>query len=110
MRTVFEFLAVDKDFKSEKWHEKRNVGITPKSKIVDRMVKRIIFDNRMGLKFKFFMENHMSPVWKFVGKMLYREGYPPMKQKTRRALLEYYRPYNREVEKLLNRSLEWWYR
>ncbi len=109
MREVFEFLGVDPDFRSEKWHEKHNVGITPKSDLADRLVKKIIFDNRAGLKFKFFMENHMSPVWKFFGRLLYREGYPPMKAKIRKKLIEYYAPYSRQVEALLNRSLEWWY-
>ena len=110
MRDVFEFLRVDMSFKSDRWHEKHNVGITPKSKVMDKIVKKLIFDNKAGRKFKFFMENHMSPVWKFVGRMLYREGYPPMKQKTRKILLKYYEPYNRMVEEMLNRRLEWWYK
>lgn len=110
LKEVFGFLGVDDSFVSDKWREKHNVGITPKSKTVDRIVKKVIFDNRTGLKFKFFMENHMSSVWKFFGRALYREGYPPMKKSTRKMLIDYYRPYNEEVESMLGRKLDWWYK
>ncbi len=109
MRRVFEFIGVDPDFRGENWGEKHNVGITPKSQIADRMVKKIIFGNKAGIKFKFFMENHMPSVWKMFGKMLYREGYPPMKAKIRRVLLDYYEPHNRRLEKMIGRELKWWY-
>ncbi len=38
-----------------------------------------------------------------------RPGYPPMRPRTRRMLLQHYEEWNRRLEKLTGMRLDWWY-
>lgn len=98
MRQIFEFLAVDSDFRSPNWKLKRyNVGGVPTIWALQRLgglMGRNIFAK--GMRY-------------LISAINLKRGYPPMEQALRRKLIEYYRSYNEKLEKFLDKGLESWF-
>ncbi len=89
---VFEFLGVDPALASELKFKKFNVGGAPRIWSLQRIRPKL---PGKCLKFALDLIN-------------LRRGYPAMDQRTRRYLIEYFRPFNRELEEIVERDLSSW--
>jgi len=110
MKKVFEFLKVDTSFEKPSWkHKKYNIGYSPRSW---RMQKTIGWfgshNNILGSIVRTIFQNIRHN--KFFNNLLFINGYPPMKVETREELLKYFRPYNKRLEKFLEKKLYEWYK
>ena len=94
MRKVFEFLEVDPNFTSPNWHVPHYVGKQPRIWRLQRLKAKIPISFVHGL----------------IDRANLKPGYPPVGPQIRMKLIEYFKPYNKELEKFLGRKLDNWYR
>jgi hypothetical protein len=114
IRTL-EWLELDPDIKGIDFSKKSNQGglprwqgirrhiFTDESKLVSLVRKRLSPERREAIFFQ---------VMKLIDIFNVRKGtrYPPMAQETRKRLVEYFRPWNKELSVLIGRDLEHWNR
>jgi len=110
MRGLFEFLEVDSSFQDPFWGRQRyNVGYSPKYlKLHSLITKFTSRPDRLGTLYRMVYSSFRSK--KYVKNYLFRRGYPPMKDETRKRLLKFFHPYNRKLERFLGMKLPHWYR
>ena len=94
MKKILGFIGVDTSFKSPSWYARRYVGKTPRFWRLQRLKAKIPF----------------KILRTFIDYVNLKEGYPPMDRGIREYLLEFFKPYNRELEEFLGRRLNEWYR
>jgi len=111
IQDVYRFLGVDDSFTPQK--QKKNVGKRPVIPILQklahdqnpfrktfpesRLKKRSKLEKMIGWKFK-----------QYINKINLKPGYPEMDLETRDKLIEYFEPYNSELEDLLNIDINSW--
>jgi len=91
MKKIFEFLKVNTNFTDPSWNIKHNEGKIPRIRKLNKLKVKI-------------------PIQLIRGFIHYinLKDYPPMKQQTREYLINYFKPYNKELEKFLGRKLDKW--
>ncbi|MCD6143414.1 sulfotransferase domain-containing protein [Thermococcus sp.] len=106
MKTLFEFLEVDPNFKSDLWYKKKaNVGRRPRIKEIQSLrgklheIKTYHFP-RLSIIIK--------PLIYGIDRINLIPGYPPMNPDTKERLLNYFKKYNEELEKELKQKITYW--
>lgn len=94
MGRIFKFLNVNDNFVSPNWHIPVYTGKSPKIWMLQRLKRYIPF----------------KVVHVVIDKINLKQGYPPMNPQTRKKLIEYFKPYNKKLEKFLGRELSNWYK
>lgn len=96
IKKLLKFLGVDEDLYIKEF-KKYNIGGAPRSKILSKVSQHPVIK-----KIPYLSD--------FINRVInMRRGkYPPMKVATRRYLLNYFEPYNRELEKFTGLNLERW--
>ena len=96
---MFDFLEVDTNFKDSDQHvNKKNVGKHPRIWKLQRL-KTKIPHNIVGRAVKYGIDT-----------INLKDGYPPINLETRQKLLDYFKTSNYELEKILGKKLDGWYK
>ena len=107
MKTLFEFLEVDSNFKSDLWYKKKsNVGKRPRIKEIQFLRGKL---HEIATYHFPRLSIIIKPLIYGIDRINLTPGYPPMNPETRKLLVEYFKPYNKKLEKFLERKLDGWY-
>ncbi len=99
MKKIFEFLEIDANFTSDKWNAQYLKGKHP------------YFLNLQRLKATIPPIPIVKSIIAFgIDTINLREGYPKMNMEIKKCLVDYFKPYNKELEKILGRKLDHWYK
>lgn len=109
-KDIFRFIGVPENF-APNVSIKHNVTKKTRSSSYASLTKRLL-QNESSLKkiLKFFIPAHKTYVY---GELLRNvniteERYEPMNKEVRNYLVEFFRPYNKELEKMIGRDLSDW--
>jgi len=91
MKKIFEFLGVNTNFTSPNWGSKHHKGKIPRIRELD----------------KFKIKIRIRLIRRFINYINLKD-YPPMKPQTKEYLTNYFKPYNKELEKFLKINLSGW--
>ncbi|ASJ08228.1 hypothetical protein A3L11_02890 [Thermococcus siculi] len=115
LKRVFEFLGVDPNrYNFENLSRRHNIGYSPKIPKLHMTFNRI-FGARVGPKelvLGYWYRKMLTllrrnrKLWE----LFFTPGYPKLDLGTRDRLMEYFAPYNRELESLLGRKIDAWLR
>ena len=106
MRRIFEFLQVDPEFKSERWHRKFYTGKRPRIKTLQYIRGKL---HRISEYYYPQLAFLFKPIIYAIDKVNLRKGYPEMNTNTRKFLIKYFEPYNKKLEEYLGKKLDQWY-
>ncbi|UCD13389.1 MAG: sulfotransferase domain-containing protein [Thermoplasmatales archaeon] len=99
MNRTFNFLEIEDDLASRNWQVNHLTGKQPYIWKLQRL-KSIMT----------YIPIAKGIVGRAIDTINLREGYPRMNLEIRKDLLDYFKPYNKELERFLERKLDRWYK
>lgn len=112
VKEQYRFLGVDSDFTPEE-NEKKDAGKRPRSLFLSRIAHSgnpflgelpqvRLNENNKGLQ---VMGGALRAL---INKVNWKTGYPRMEEDTRNELKQYFEPYNKKLEELLDIDVDHW--
>lgn len=112
VKELYRFLGVDSDFTPEE-NEKKDAGKRPRSLFISRIAHSgnpflgelpqvRLNENNKGLQ---VMGGALRAL---INKVNWKTGYPSMEEDTRNELKQYFEPYNKKLEELLDIDVDHW--
>ncbi len=112
VKEILDWLEIDPDISGMELGKKVNIARTPRFKRVEKFMynhdswlKRIIRKSTTS-EFRYYLSMCIKKPLEILNTKPF--NYPPMKQDTRDYLVEYFRPWNEKLSKLIYRDMSHW--